>query len=144
VVIDAPEIRVRAANRATINRSGEYVLYWMVANRRADWNFSLDRAVAWSTRLGKPILVFEAVRTCYRWASDRIHQFVIEGMVDNAAAFEQFGVGYYPYLEPAPGAGSGLLEALAAQACVVVTDDFPSFFLPRMLASVATRLPVLV
>ena len=39
----------------------------------------------------------------------------------------------HPYVEPAPGHGKGLLSALAENACVVVTDDFPCFFLPRML-----------
>ncbi|MCA8947932.1 MAG: deoxyribodipyrimidine photolyase, partial [Planctomycetes bacterium] len=65
-----------------------------------------------------------------------------EGMADNAAAFADTPVRYYPYVEPAAGAGSGLLEALAAQACVVVTDEFPCFFLPRMIAAAAGRVDV--
>jgi deoxyribodipyrimidine photo-lyase len=49
---------------------------------------------------------------------------------------------YYPYVEPVHGQGSGLLEALAANAVVVVTDDYPCFFLPRMIAAAAKKLPV--
>jgi deoxyribodipyrimidine photo-lyase len=49
-------------------------------------------------------------------------------------------VTYVPYVEPAPGAGKGLLDRLAADACLVVTDDFPSFFLPRMVAAAGRRL----
>src|SRR5436190_908669 len=144
MAIDAPAIRVRELNSAAVRRDGEYVLYWMVANRRSKWNFSLDRAAGWSRRLGKPILVLEALRVGYRWASDRIHQFVIEGMADNAKAFAEFGVTYFPYLEPDAGAGAGLLDALAKRACVVVTDDFPCFFLPRMLKATDARIEVLV
>src|SRR5262249_53929004 len=33
-------------------------------------------------------------------------------------------------------------EALAARACVVVTDDFPAFFLPAMIAAAAQKLSV--
>jgi deoxyribodipyrimidine photo-lyase len=43
---------------------------------------------------------------------------------------------------PRPRAGSGLLEALAARACLVVTDDSPAFFYPRMVAAPAARLPI--
>ena len=133
-----PEVRIRTALDAAINTDGDYVLYWMVANRRLNWNYSLDRAVDWSQKLNKPLLIFEALRTGYQWASDRIHNFVIEGMIDNQKEASRNGLCYYPYLEPTHGAGSGLLKALASRAAVVVSDDFPCFFIPRML-KVATR-----
>jgi len=82
----------------------------------------------------------EALRCDYRWASDRLHHFVIDGMADNQRACEKAGVSYFPYIEPERHAGRGLLEALAAQACVVVTDEFPCFFLPRMVAAAARKL----
>jgi deoxyribodipyrimidine photo-lyase len=37
-----------------------------------------------------------------------------------------------------------LLAALASRACVVVTDEFPCFFLPHMVASGARQAPVLM
>src|SRR5690606_11921704 len=40
--------------------------------------------------------------------------------------------------------GRGLLAALAADAALVVTDDAPIFFLPRMVAAAAARLDVAV
>ena len=49
---------------------------------------------------------------------------------------------YYPYLERKPGEGDGLLAALAKHACLVVSDDFPCFFLPQMLAAAARQIPV--
>ena len=76
-----------------------------------------------------PCWYFEALRSGYRWASDRLHTFVMQGMVDQHARLEgRPGIRYYPYVEPEPNAGKGLLEALADRAAVVVTDDFPSFF----------------
>jgi deoxyribodipyrimidine photo-lyase len=65
-------------------------------------------------------------------------------MAENACWLEDTDVLYYPYVESRPNAGKGLLAALASRACVVVTDDFPCFFLPRMVASAARQIPVLL
>lgn len=121
---------------------GRYVLYWMIGARRAGWNFALDRAVDWARTLGKPLLVLEALRADYRWASDRLHHFVLDGMRDNQAAFAEFGVGYYPYVEPEAGAGRGLLHALASPAAVVVTDRLPVFDLPQLVDAAVGHVPV--
>ena len=137
-----PDIRIQTCNNAGINSDGEFVLYWMTANRRPTWNFSLQRAADHAQELKKPLLVLEALRCGYQWASDRLHHFIIAGMADNAKAFEKKRAVYFPYLEPTPGAGTGLVEELASRSCVVITDDFPCFFLPRMLAAVAHRLQV--
>ena len=137
-----PSIRVRQANDASVNGRGDYVLYWMIANRRAEWNFALDRAVDLTLELNKPLVVLEALRVGYRWASDRFHTFILEGMAENRRAFEKNGVRYHPYVEPAHGDGRGLLESLGKRACLVVTDEFPFFFLPRMVERAADILPV--
>jgi deoxyribodipyrimidine photo-lyase len=112
----------------------------MTMYRRAGWNFALERAAAWARRLGRPLVILEALRCDYPWASERLHDFVIAGMRDNAAAFAGRPVLHHPYLEPAPGAAKGLLAAFARDACVVVGDDFPAFMLPRMQAAAARQL----
>jgi len=138
---EVPDLRIRSIGQhQTADRNGRYVLYWMTAFRRTSWNFSLQRAVQWSRDLRKPLVVLEALRCGYRWASDRLHAFVIQGMADNESRFSHRNVLYYPYLEPEPGAGRGLLAELARHACVVVSDDFPSFFLPRMIQSAAVQI----
>ncbi|WP_437587055.1 deoxyribodipyrimidine photolyase [Sorangium sp. So ce1000] len=137
-----PELRLRTRNAMPVREDGDHVLYWMIASRRTRHNFGLERAIAWSMALDRPLVVLEALRCGYRWASDRIHRFVIDGMADNARRLAAAGVAHHPYVEPAEGAGKGLLGALAARACVVVTDDFPCFFLPRMVASAARQVPV--
>lgn len=137
-----PEVRIRVANDRPERHAGRHVLYWMTAARRRRANFGLQRAVERARALRRPLLVLEALRCGYRWASDRLHAFVLQGMADNAADFAAAGVAYVPYVEPEPGAGRGLLAALAADACVVVADDYPCFFLPRMVAAAARELPV--
>ena len=137
-----PDLRVRAVNGAELHHGGKYVLYWMIAARRTHDNFALDRAIEHAKALNKPLLVLEALRAAYPFACDRFHRFVIDGMAENALAFAKANVAYHAYVEPEPGAGSGLLEALAKDAVVVVTDDFPCFFLPRMLAAAGKKLRV--
>ena len=137
-----PLLRIATLNDQSPNSDGEFVLYWMTAFRRVNWNFSLQRAVELAKQYGKPLLILEALRSDYRWASDRIHRFVIDGMIDNQRSLAQSCVTYYPYIEPTPHAGDGLLTELGKRAVAVVTDDFPCFFLPRMIRAVALRCPV--
>ena len=139
-----PQIRVQKSNDAPVNPEGDFVLYWMIAFRRVNWNFSLQRAVDWAKELNKPLIVLEALRCGYPWASDRFHQFILDGMADNARSLRKTNVLYYPYAEKVKGEGKGLVEALAEKSCVVITDDFPAFFIPRMIAAVSQRLPVLM
>ncbi len=130
-----PTERVSPVNRAPVRMDGDYVLYWMIAARRPSHNFGLQRAVEHAVRLRKPLVVLEALRAGHRWASARFHQFVVDGMRDNVQAFRRPGVCYFPYLEQSTDDGRGLLAKLAASAAVVITDDFPCFFLPAMVAA---------
>src|SRR5947209_13100176 len=144
LIMPGPDLRLRALNAARVNPRGEYVLYWMTAFRRLASNFALDHAAARARELGKPLLVFEPLRAAYPWASDRLHAFVLDGMAEHRKRLARSEALYYPYVEPEPGAGSGLLEALAVRACLVVADDSPAFFYPHMLAAAAAGSPALV
>lgn len=137
-----PAARIREANTAPRRADGAYVLYWMIAARRTTWNYGLQRAIELARRHGRPLLVLEALRCDYPWASDRLHRFVIDGMADNAAALAARRVAYFPYVEPTQGAGRGLLAMLAGRACAVVTDEYPAFFVPRMVAAAGRDIDV--
>lgn len=131
--MSVPRSRIQPLIQTEAPSGGQYVLYWMTSARRTRYNFALERALELCAAHDKPLLVFESIRLGYRWASQRFHQFMAEGMNDTQTEFERAGVRYFRYLEPETGHGKGLLQALAAQAVAVVTDDFPCFFLPRML-----------
>ncbi len=139
-----PEIRIQRMTNRSVQSSGKFVLYWMIANRRRHWNYALQRAVWWAEELQKPLVILEALRCDYPWASDRIHVFILQGMAANALDFEDLSVTYHPYVEPELGAGKGLLETLFPHCAVVVTDTYPCFFLPRMVKAAADRCPVLL
>ncbi|MGA8037290.1 MAG: hypothetical protein WA823_19770 [Candidatus Acidiferrales bacterium] len=136
-----PEVRIRTLSEHQVRRDGDYVLYWMIAFRRVHWNFTLDRAVELARKWDRPLVIFEALGCGYAWACDRFHRFVMDGMVEKIEALADAPVHYYPYVEPELDADKGLLVALAERACAVVTDEFPCFFLPRMVASAAKKIP---
>lgn len=134
--------RIRGVNEAPVRSEGRFVLYWMISARRLGWNHGLERAVGWARALDLPLLILEPLRAGYRWAAERHHRFCIQGMAEHAARLEGSGVGYRAYVEPHPGDGKGLLAALGREAALVVTDDFPGFFLPRMVSAAGPQLDV--
>jgi deoxyribodipyrimidine photo-lyase len=139
-----PALRVSASNDAPVRADRAFVLYWMIAARRTAWSHAFDRAVERARELGKPLVVLEALSCDYPWASARLHRFVLDGMADNARALARRPALYHPYVEPEPGAGRGLVRALAAHAAVIVTDDFPTFVLASKVRAVSRGVDVRV
>ncbi len=135
-----PRARLRVIRDTPLRADASFVLYWMIAQRRLGWNFALDQAVGHARALGLPLVVLEALEVDYPWASRRHHRFVLDGMREHRARLEGTNVRYHPYVEPEPGAGKGLLVALGAEAAVVVTDDYPTFFLPDLVEAAGRAL----
>ena len=131
--------RLVRLNDKPIDRSGDFVLYWMQMQRRFSSNHSLDYAIKCADELGKPLVVYEGLRLDYPWASARLHQFIIEGMRDNAATAKALGFTYWPYVETPDQPARGLLARIVARAALVVTDDFPCFIIPAQSAALAAR-----
>lgn len=144
-----PELRIRKANAIPVSSDGAFVLYWMTAYRRLQCNFALQRAVEWAESLRRPLVILEAIRPHYRWACDRFHQFMIDGMIENARRAQQYQVTYLAYVDrgiPDPSATQkiDLAESLARHACVTVTDDFPCFFHPHLYQRILKRWPACI
>ena len=122
-------------NERSVNPRGAFVVYWMTTARRTRWNFGLQRAVELRLELGKPLVILEALRTDYPWASDRLHQFILEGMADNGRERRRSRALYYPYVEPRPGARQGpARRARPSMPARSSPTGIRRIFLPRMLA----------
>jgi len=63
MIHSVPSIRIRTLRHKPFNPDGDFVLYWMIANRRIHYNFSLQRAVERAMELNKPIVIIEPLRT---------------------------------------------------------------------------------
>ena len=133
-MLEVPINRITYLNDEKPNTDGQYVLYWMIAFRRVNYNFSLQRAIEWANKLSKPLLIFEPMTIDYPMASIRFHKFVIEGMQDIQRQTDKSKAFYFPYIEEKKGVADNLLIELAHSAAVVITDDYPTYFVPQMTA----------
>ncbi|MFN1835186.1 hypothetical protein AB2B38_007990 [Balneola sp. MJW-20] len=129
-------------NNNEVNKDGEYVLYWMQANRRFHYNYALELAVAWANKLDKPLLVYEGLNVDYPWASDRIHSFILDGMKEHLDFSGSNGINYYPYVEPEKGAGKGLIYNLAEKAALIISDEYPVFIIKEHNRKVGERIDI--
>ena len=134
--------RVFKRNEKEPNPDGNYVLYWMQINRRFEYNYALEYAVGWANKLGKPLLIYEGLKSDYPWASDRFHHFLMEGMEENLEYAKGNNINYYSYLEDKSGAGSGLLYELAENACTVISDEFPVYIIREHNEKVGPKLEI--
>ena len=141
------DLRIHAALEPAPRTDGDLVLYWMQTTQRVRYNFALEFAIDQANRLRLPVLVYHALRHDYPWASDRIHTFILETVVDLYRGFEARGIQYVFYLERTGddaearrGAGkpSPLVE-LANRAAVVATDFFPTFIVPRQIKALRAK-----
>ncbi|MFO0724030.1 MAG: deoxyribodipyrimidine photolyase [Myxococcota bacterium] len=135
--MSVPELRLAQRHEGAPLSDRAFVLYWMTAARRLEHSFALDHAVSLAVKLKKPLVILEPLRVGYRWASDRFHRFVLDGMEEHAAALADTPVHYYPYVERTPGEGRGLLAQLSKDAAIVVADEWPCFFLPHAVDAAA-------
>ncbi len=121
--------RVFKKNSKEPNHEGEYVLYWMQINRRFNYNFALEYAVAWANKLEKPLLIFEGFSCDYPWATDRSHTFMMQGMKEHLDYAERQNINYISFVEEEPGQYKKLLFNLAERACMLITDEYPVFIM---------------
>ena len=136
------EARFRSVNGREPAESGEYVLYWCSMYRRLSHNHALDAALDWARRLKKPLVVYEGLKLNAPWANARFHQFLLEGMRDNAAEAERVGAIYWPFVETPEQSGHGLVRKLCEKACLLVTDDYPQYIVPAQNRAIAAAVEI--
>lgn len=83
--------RVQFLNRNS-TRNGKFVLYWMQASQRADYNHSLEYAINKANSLNKPVIVFFAITDDFPEANERHYAFMIEGLQEVKKYLEFRGI----------------------------------------------------
>jgi deoxyribodipyrimidine photo-lyase len=134
--------RVRHLNSNTLNNSGEYVLYWMQINRRFDYNYALEYAVALANSVNKPLLIYEGLSASYPWASDRFHTYLLQGMEENQVFANKDELNYVNYVEIQKNEGKGLVYELCNKAVALVTDDYPVFIIRQHNEKVSAKISI--
>ena len=127
--------RVRSCNNNPIHLEGEYILYWMIANRRFNSNASLEYAAEMAVLHNVPLLVLEEISTTHQFSNDRICTFMVQGMLENIRIFKENKIRYIPWVETPLSGSKGVLHKLSQNAVMVITDDFPTYFPLRVVES---------
>ena len=73
-------------------RDGRYVLYWMQASQRAEYNHALEYAIERADELGRPVVAFFGITDNYPEANLRHYYFMLEGLREIKKALEAKGI----------------------------------------------------
>ena len=138
-VRDQLSLRAFPLNEKRLQPDGEFVLYWMQTTQRMQDNWALRLATLEADRIGKPLLIHHGLDPHYTYASDRFHAFVMQGARDLAMQAESLGVTYRFALRRRRQDDNRLVDRLAARACVVITDLFPTAGVAERSARFAAR-----
>ena len=69
--------RTRVLVDTPINEQGEFVLYWMTAQRRLRWNHALEHAADVAEKLEKPLIVMRTLTFFFVYI-ERIHKSLLQ------------------------------------------------------------------
>ena len=134
--------RIRLLNQAPLRQNARYVLYWAQMNRRTSANHALAYAIELANGLNIPVLYYEGLTCTYPFASDRLHQFILENVPDTAVDLKRLGIGYTFHLHRRKSDPNDTFYQLSKHAAAVVTDDYPTFIARRNNASVPAKLDI--
>ena len=71
--------RIEILNDKNI-RKGKYVLYWMQASQRAEYNHALEYAILKANELRQPVVVFFGITDHFPEGNERHYAFMLEGL----------------------------------------------------------------
>jgi deoxyribodipyrimidine photo-lyase len=109
--------RKRVLNRKEIQK-GKYVLYWMQASQRAEYNHALEFAILKANELRQPLIVFFGITDQFPEANERHYTFMLEGLKEVKHTLEKKGI-QMVILHKSPEVG---VIQVAKGASLVVVD----------------------
>jgi len=99
-------------------RPGRYVLYWMQASQRADYNHALEYAVREANAINRPVVAIFALTPRFPEANERHYAFMLEGLCETQQTLKARGIQLAVLLASPPRA----VPEAAQEACLLVTD----------------------
>ncbi|MEW6535535.1 MAG: deoxyribodipyrimidine photo-lyase [Candidatus Auribacterota bacterium] len=109
--------RIQALNNA-VKKGGLYVVYWMQASQRAEYNHALEYAIREANKRDLPLVVFFGITDSFPEANERHYFFMLEGLRETQETLAKRSVKMVIRLvSPEEGA-----LALTADAALLVVD----------------------
>ena len=109
--------RITSLNKKPV-RDGSFVLYWMQAAQRTEYNHALEHAIRTANRLKVPVIVLFAITDYYPDANLRHYCFMLQGLQDVRKSLTRRGIKFIVKHQSPPAA----VFSLAEDAAMVVTD----------------------
>jgi len=110
--------RIRNRNNKPIQQRG-FVLYWMQASQRAEWNHALEYAILQANKRIKPVLAAFSLTDDFPEANQRHYAFMLQGLRETQAALAERHI----QLVILRGNPVKTIPQLARQADMLVMDD---------------------
>jgi deoxyribodipyrimidine photo-lyase len=109
--------RVKALNSRDL-RKGKFVLYWMQAAQRTEYNHALEYAISRANELHEPLIVFFGITDQFPEANERHYYFMLEGLREVRRFLKERGILMaVQHVSPELGA-----VQIARDASLAVTD----------------------
>ena len=131
--------RLRVVTEEPCSEDGRHVVYWMHHAVRGHENPALDAARVAAAALDVPFVVYQGLGGGQSFDNDRHHTFILEGARDVRTELAEMGVDHVFWLADGPPRSSPL-TGLAAEAALVVTEDFPAPPFPSWTSRLADRI----
>jgi deoxyribodipyrimidine photo-lyase len=69
-------------------QNGDYVLYWMQASQRTEYNHALEYAIERANKLNRPLLVYFNIIPNFPNANERSYSFMLQGLREVSKSLE--------------------------------------------------------
>lgn len=136
--------RVRALNDQPVRPARRYVLCWIQQALRGVDNPLIDEAIRIGNAHDLPVVVYHGLGNRYRYASHRLHRFILEASHALQGAIEARGLRFMRHVVKPDTDSKGLLYRLSSEAACVLTDDMPVFVVRAQAERFAARADVQV
>jgi deoxyribodipyrimidine photo-lyase len=110
--------RIKIINKNS-HKNGRYVLYWMQAAQRIEYNHALEYSIRRANSMNKPVLVFFGMTESWPLANERHYYFMLEGIQKVQKDLQASGI-QMVIRRQSPDLGAA---ELANEAVLVVTDS---------------------
>ncbi|WOF15799.1 deoxyribodipyrimidine photolyase [Methanoplanus sp. FWC-SCC4] len=111
------ENRITLLNDRTV-KSGDYVLYWMNASVRSEYNHALEYSALTANKMNLPLVVYFGIYRNFPESNLRHFQFMLEGLKETAKELKNRGCFVYFSCESPP---HGAIR-LSKKAAVMIAD----------------------
>ncbi|HVP78684.1 MAG TPA: deoxyribodipyrimidine photo-lyase [Thermodesulfobacteriota bacterium] len=85
------QARIKALNKKEVKK-GAYVLYWMQASQRTEYNHALEYAILKANQWRQPVIVYFGITDHFPEGNERHYTFMLEGLREVSQSLEKRGI----------------------------------------------------